>query len=189
MTVLDLCAYLGLGAVGTATLTLLLGLLIALRYSPVRRWPHRRLNIFAFHRWTAYCTVALAVTHPVVLLFQHAPRFRIVDLLWPLHSPLQPKLNFAGAVALYLVLLILGSSLLRHRIGRPLWRRLHYLAFPAASLVFLHSILTDPALKDGKPDLLDGGKIFVEIAFVLSTAAVVARLRIRGKGLRPPLEI
>jgi DMSO/TMAO reductase YedYZ heme-binding membrane subunit len=86
------------------------------------------------------------------------------------------------------VLLILGSSLLRHRIGRPLWRRLHYLAFPAVSLVFLHSILTDPALKDGRPDLLDGGKIFVEIAFVLSTAAVVARLRIRGKGLRPPLE-
>jgi predicted ferric reductase len=184
MTVLDLCAYLGLGAVGAATLTLLLGLLIALRYSPVRQWPHRRLNIFAVHQWTAYCTVALTVAHPTVLLFQHAPRFRIVDLLWPIHSPLQPKLNFAGAAALYLLLVILVSSLLRHRIGRPLWRRLHYLAFPVAALLFLHSILTDPLLKDGKPDLLDGGKIFVEIAFLLSAAAVVARLRIRGRGLR-----
>ena len=185
MTVLDLCAYLGLGAVGAATLTLLLGLLIALRYSPVRQWPHRKLNIFAIHQWTAYCTVVLTLAHPVVLLFQHDPPFRVVDLLWPIHSPLQPKLNLAGAAALYLLLVILVSSLLRHRIGRPLWRKLHYLAFPVAALLFLHSILTDPALKDGKPDLLDGGKVFVEIAFLLSTAAIVARLRIRGRGLRP----
>jgi predicted ferric reductase len=184
MTVLDLCAYLGLGAVGAATLTLLLGLLIALRYSPVRQWPHRRLNIFAIHQWTAYCTVMLTLAHPAVLLLLLTPHFRVIDLLWPLHSPLQPKLNFAGAVALYLQLVIVGSSLLRHRIGRPLWRKLHYLAFPVAALLFLHSILTDPALKDGKPDLLDGGKIFVEIAFLLSTAAVVARLRIRGRGFR-----
>jgi predicted ferric reductase len=189
LTVLDLCSYLGLGAVGAATLTLLLGLLIALRYSPIRNWPHRRINIFALHQWTAYCTVALTLLHPTVLLFQHAPRFRIVDLLWPVHSPLQPKLNFAGAVALYLLLLILGSSLLRHRIGRPIWRKLHYLAFPAAALLFLHSFLTDPLLKDGKPDLLDGGKVFIEIAFLLSTAAVVARLRIRGKGMRPAPEM
>jgi len=185
MTVLDLCAYLGLGAVGAATLTLLLGLLIAMRYSPVRHWPHRRLNIFALHQWTAYCTVALTVLHPTVLLFQHAPHFRVVDLLFPVRSPLQPKLNVAGAAALYLLLLILGSSLLRNRIGRPIWRKLHYFAFPAAALLFLHSILTDPLLKDGKPDLLDGGKVFVEIAFVLSTAAIAARYFIRGKGLRP----
>jgi predicted ferric reductase len=189
MTVLDLCAYLGLGAVGSATLTLLLGLLIALRYSSVRNWPHRHVNIFALHQWCAYCTVLLTLCHPVVLLFQHSPRFRVVDLLWPIHSPLQPKLNLAGAAALYLLLIVLGSSLLRHRIGRPVWRRLHYLAFPAAALLFLHSILTDPLLKDGRPDLLDGGKVFVEIAFVLSTASVLARLWIRGKGLRPAAKV
>ncbi len=185
MTVLDLCSYLGLGAVGAATLTLWLGLLIALRYSPVRQWPHRHFNVFALHQWAAYCTVAFTLAHPTVLLFLHAPRFRVIDLLLPVHSPLQPKLNVAGAAALYLLLLILGSSLLRHRIGRLLWRRLHYLAFPAAALLFLHSFLTDPLLKDGKPDLLDGGKVFVEIAFLLSAAAVGARLWIRGRGLRP----
>ena len=184
MTVLDLCAYLGLGAVGAATLTLLLGLLIALRYSPVRQWPHRRVNIFALHRWSAYGTVALTLTHPVVLLLQHAPRFRIVDLLWPIHSPLQPKLNLAGAAALYLLVIVLISSLLRHRIHRTVWRNLHYGVFPAAVLLFLHSFLTDPLLKDGHPDLLDGGKIFVAAAFLISALAVGLRLRLRGPGLR-----
>ncbi len=184
LTVLDVCSYLGLGAVGAATLTLWLGLLIALRYSPVRHWPHRHVNLFGLHQMTAYATVVLTLTHPVVLLFQGSPRFRVFDLVLPIHSPLQPKLNLAGAAALYVVVLLLVTSLLRRRIGRPLWRRLHYLAFPAMALVFLHSILTDPNLKDGHPDLLDGGKVFVEMACVLSVVAVLGRLRLRGKGLR-----
>ncbi len=184
MTILDFCAYLGLGAAGAATLNLWLGLLIALRYSPVERWPHRRLNLFALHQWTAYLTVALVLAHPVVLLWLKAPRFGLFDLLWPIHSPLQPWINLAGAVAIYLVLLLIITSLLRQRLGRSLWRKLHYLAFPTLVLVFIHSVFTDPLLKDGHPDLLDGGKVFLEIAFVLSAAAVAARLRLRGNGLR-----
>lgn len=185
MTLLDLCAYLGLGAVGAVSINLLIGLLMALRYSPVRHWPHRRINIFWLHQWTAYCAVALTLTHPLVLLFVNAPHFRVIDIAWPVHSPLQPKLNLAGAGALYLLMLVFVSSLLRTRIGRPLWRNLHYLVFPAAVLLFLHSILTDPALKDGHPDLLDGGKIFVEAATLVSVLAVTLRWRLRGPGLRP----
>jgi predicted ferric reductase len=187
MTILDLCAYLGLGAAGAATLNLWLGLLLAMRYSPVRLWPHRHLNLFALHQWTAYATVTLTLAHPVVLLWLHAPRFRVIDLVWPLHSPLQPWINIAGVVALYLLLMLLITSLLRLRIGRPIWRRLHYLAFPAVVLVFVHSILTDPLLKDGHPDLLDGGKIFVEACCLLSTVAIVVRIILRCKGFRPKI--
>jgi predicted ferric reductase len=187
ISILDLCSYLGLGAVGAATANLLLGMLISLRYSPVQRWPHRRINLFALHQWTAYIAVALALTHPVVLLFLRAPHFRLFDILLPIYSPLQPKLNLAGAAALYLLALVFVSSLLRNRIGRPVWRRLHYLVFPAAVLFLLHSVLTDPNLKDGHPDLLDGGKIFVEIASLVSLFAVLIRYRLRGKGLRHPV--
>ena len=183
-TLLDLCAYLGLAAVAAATLNLLLGTLISLRYSPVARWPHRRVNLFALHQWTAYATLVFTLTHPAVLLWLKTPRFRVIDLLWPIHSPLQPKLNLAGAAALYLLALVLVTSLLRTQLGRPLWRSLHYLVFPAAALLFLHSILTDPLLKDGHPDLLDGGKIFVEACALLSLTAVAIRLHLRGQGLR-----
>jgi sulfoxide reductase heme-binding subunit YedZ len=184
MTLLDLCSYLGLGAAGAATVNLLLGMLMSMRYSPIRHWPHRRINVFALHQWTAYITVALTITHPIVLLSQSTKVFRVVDLVWPLHSPLQPTLNTVGAAAAYLVLLLVGSSLLRLQIGRPLWRRLHVLAFPMMVLMFIHSILTDPELKDGHPDLLDGGKVFLEITCAISLAAVVVRLWLRGRGLR-----
>jgi predicted ferric reductase len=184
ISMLDLCSYLGLGAVGAATINLLLGMLMSLRYSPMQRWPHRRINLFALHQWTAYIAIALTLTHPVVLLFVHEPRFRLFDILLPIYSPLQPKLNLAGAAGLYLLLLVVISSLLRTRIGRPLWRSLHYLVFPAAVLFCLHSLLTDPNLKDGHPDMLDGGKVFVEIASLLSLVAVFVRYRMRGTGLR-----
>ena len=185
MTLLDLCSYLGLGAAGGAALNLLLGLLISLRYSPLRHWPHLKLNLFAFHQWTAYATVVLMLSHPVVLLFLDKPHFRLFDILFPIDSPLQPKLNLAGAVAMYLLVLVFATSLLRARIGRPLWRRFHYLVFPAAVLLFVHSILTDPDLKDGHPDLLDGGKVFVEILALVCLAAITVRICLRGKGLRP----
>lgn len=185
MSLLDLCSYLGLGAAGAVTVNLLLGMLLSLRYSPLRQWPHRRVNLFALHRWTAYLAVFLTLTHPAVLLFLRAPRFRVIDVLWPVHSYLQPKLNLAGACALYLLLIVLVSSLLRTRMQRLVWRRLHYLVFPAAVLLFLHSILTDPNLKDGHPDMLDGGKIFVEAAMLLSFVAVAIRIRFRGRGFRP----
>lgn len=64
-------------------------------------------------------------------------------------------------------------------------RRSRPAAFPMAVLLFVHSIYTDPNLKDGHPDLLDGGKIFLEIAALLTVAAVGLRVRLRGRGLRP----
>ncbi len=184
MTLLDLCSYLGLGAVGAVTANLLLGMMIALRYTPIRHWPHRHINVFALHQWTAYIAIVLTLTHPAVLLFLQTPRFGWGDVLFPIHSYLQPKINVTGAAALYLLVLVLVSSFLRTRIGRPVWRNLHYLVFPAALLLFFHSIFTDPNLKDGHPDLLDGGKIFVEIASLLSVVATAIRIRLRGRGLR-----
>ena len=185
ITLLDLCSYLGLGAVAAATLNLLIGMLMSLRYSPTRLWPHRHINLFALHNWTAYAAIALTLTHPLVLLFIHQPHFSLYDIVFPIASPLQPTINLLGAIALYLLLLVFVSSLLRTRLGRPVWRNLHYLVFPAAILLFIHSILTDPNLKDGHPDLLDGGKVFIELASLLSLIAVAIRIRLRGKGLRP----
>lgn len=185
MTLLDLCSYLGLGAVGAVAVNLLLGILMSLRYSPVRHWPHRRINVFALHQWTAYIAVFLTLTHPIVLLFLRTPRFGVADVLFPIHSYLQPKINLTGAAALYLLVLVFVSSLLRTQLGRPIWRNLHYLVFPAVVLLLFHSIFTDPNLKDGHPDLLDGGKVFVEIVAIVSLAAMAVRIRLRGRGLRP----
>lgn len=184
MTLLDLCSYLGLGAVALVTLTLALGMLMALRYSPVRQWPHRQVNLFALHRWTAYGALLLIVAHPATLLFLRSPRFTLLQVLWPIHSYLQPKLNLAGAVALYLLVIVLMSSLWRLRMPRRVWRNLHWLVYPATALLLLHSLLTDPELKDGRPDMLDGGKVYIEATVAAVVLLIAIRVAMRRTGLR-----
>ena len=187
MTILDACAYVGLAAVGAATVNMLLGLLIALRYSPLRLWPHRHINIFRLHNWTAYLVLLLIVLHPAVLLLKGTTHFSFADVLFPIRSPGQPTLNIAGAASWYVLLIVIVTSFFRLRMARPLWKKLHYLVFPAFVFMFIHSILTDPALSTGKVDLLDGGKLFVEICCVISLAAWAMRIRLRGHGFRPHL--
>lgn len=84
VSALDLSNYAGLTAVGLLTLNILLGLLLSVKYNPVRRWPHRRVNTVRLHNWTGYTALAVSFTHPIVLLFYTTAGVGVVDLLWPL---------------------------------------------------------------------------------------------------------
>jgi len=181
MDLVDLSAYAGLGAVALATANLLIGLLMAVRYSPVKYWPHRRFNIFYAHRITAYATIALTLIHPLILLLVRRVPFRVVDILLPIHSPLQPVQNTLGAIALYLLAIVVVTSLYRLSIGRKWWKRSHLLVYPAALLLFIHGVFTDSELKTGRADLLDGEKVFVEICFLVILVASFASIQIRRK--------
>lgn len=179
ITLIDVCAYVGLVAVFLATANILLGLLIAIRYSPVRFWPHRRFNIFALHNWTGYVLLATIVIHPIILLFVRRNRFSFFDIVVPIHSPLQPFENTLGAIAAYILGVVLITSYYRKQLGRHNWKLLHFLVYPAAVLVFLHSILTDPNLNGGAIDYLDGGKVFVFICLGLVSIASIWAWRFR----------
>ena len=122
ITVLDLSAYLGLVAVGALTLNMLLGLLMAFRYSPHRSWPHRRFNYFRLHTWMGYVALGVSILHPAILLSSKNPRFRILDLAYPIHSLSQPLDNTIGAIAVYLLAFVAVPSYLRIRLGRHLWK-------------------------------------------------------------------
>jgi predicted ferric reductase len=177
ITVLDISAYIGLTAVGAVTLNMLLGTLMAFRYSPVRQWPHRHFNYFRLHNISGYIALALAIIHPVVLLFDKKSKFRVIDLLYPVHSPSQPLDNSIGAIALYIVALVVVTSYLRIRLGRRLWKSFHFTVYLAAAALFWHSLFTDPALKNSPIDYLDGGKLFIEAC--LLAIAILAVLRYR----------
>lgn len=177
VTVLDLSAYVGLAAVGLVTLNLLLGMLMAFRYSPYRSWPHRRFNYFRLHNWSGYIALSVSLLHPAILLLNKDPRFCLMDLVYPVHSPSQPLENTIGAIAFYLLAFVVITSYLRLRLGRHLWKSFHFTIYFAAAALFFHSLFTDPALKGDPIDWFDGGKVFVEFCFAL--IAVVSLLRWR----------
>ena len=177
ITVLDLSAYVGLVAVGAVTVNMLLGVLMAFRYSPVRSWPHRRIDYFTLHNWSGYIALSVSILHPVILLFNKDKRFRVVDLVYPVHSPSQPLDNTIGAIALYLVFIVVFTSYFRIRLGRRLWKSFHFTIYLAAGALFWHSLFTDPDLKNAPVDWFDGGKVFIEICVILMFAVGFLRLR------------
>jgi predicted ferric reductase len=185
LTALDLSAYLGLTAVAAITLNILLGALMAFRYSPVRNWPHRHFNYFRLHTWTGYFALFVTILHPLALLLNKTPKFRVLDLIYPIHSPQQPLENTIGAVALYILALIVITSYFRIQLGRRTWKAFHFTIYLGAAALFYHSLFTDPDLKGVPIDWLDGGKLFVESCALIILVASLLRARHSQKKSRP----
>lgn len=175
MTAIDLSAYVGLVAVGIVTVNILLGLMMALRYSPLRYWPHRHFNYFRLHNWTGYLLLGTSILHPVVLLFSPTARFRLLDVIYPVHSPSQPLDNTIGAIALYLLAVVVVTSYMRVRLGRRVWKSFHFVVYASAAALFWHSIFTDSQLKNLPLDPFDGEKVFIEVCLLVVIGVGILR--------------
>jgi sulfoxide reductase heme-binding subunit YedZ len=184
MTAIDLSSYFGLAAMTLLTLNILLGLVMSVKHNPLRDWPHRRINTFKIHNWTAYIALSVAAMHPLIILFSSTAKFRFVDILYPVNAPKQPWINVLGALALYSLIFVVVTSYFRRELGRKTWKTLHFTAYGTAALFFIHGILADPKLKDAPVDFLDGEKVYVELCLLL--VIVAAGLRVRWQLRQPP---
>lgn len=177
MTAVGLSGDIGILAIALLTLNILLGLLISIRYSPWRYWPHRRLNIFWIHNQTGLAALCVSALHPTILLFSSTAGFRWIDIVFPAWAPKQPVINLIGAGALYVLAFVLITSHYRVELGRRTWKTLHFSTYVVACLAFVHGIFTDPHLNGTPVDYLDGGKLFVEICLLIVLAATFLRVR------------
>ncbi len=177
ITLLDLSAYVGLTAVAAITINILLGIMMAFRYSPVRNWPHHRFNYFRLHNWTGYIALVITILHPLPLLLNKSPKFRVLDIFYPVHSPQQPLENTIGAIALYSLALVVITSYFRIQLHRRTWKAFHFTIYFATAALFYHSLFTDPDLKGAPIDWLDGGKLFVEACAVIILVTSLLRAR------------
>ncbi len=188
MSAIGLSADVGVVALGLITANILLGLLISVRYSPWRSWPHRRINIFWFHNQTGWLALGVAVLHPVLLLFSQRAGFDLLDVVFPAWAPKQPTVFLLGALGVYCLCFVLLTSHYRAQLGRRRWKTLHFSTYVLAGLVFIHSLLTNPDLNGRPVNLLDGGKMFAEGCLLVLAAAIFLRVRYAlRKARRVPL--
>jgi len=174
-TAIDISSVVGLIAVGIFTTQILLGLLLSVGYNPLRQFPHQRLKLFTFHNWLGYIGLATAALHPTILLFSATAGFGIGDLLVPIWSPTQPIPNTLGAIAFYLVAFVVLTSYFRRLFGRHRWKQLHFAAYAAAAVFYVHGVWADPLLKNRPPDFIDAEKAYVEGLALLVIAATIWR--------------
>jgi methionine sulfoxide reductase heme-binding subunit len=181
-TAIDVSSVAGLLAVGLFTAQILLGLLLSVGYNPVRKWPRRPwAKLFTFHNWLGYVGLAAAATHPLILLASSTAGFSLFDVAVPIWSPTQPFPNTLGAVAFYLIAFVVLTSYFRRVFGRHRWKQLHYTAYAAAAVFFVHGVLADPLLKNRPPDFVDAEKVYVEGCVLLVGASTTWRFRCRTR--------
>lgn len=179
MTAIDLSSFAGLTAMVLLTVNLLLGLLVSTNYNPARDWPRRKLPVplFRIHNWTAYVAISVALLHPVILLFSPDPRFGVGDILLPLSSPGQRLYNNLGALGFYSFLFVVVTSYFRPQLRYRPWKKLHYTAYFAAAVMYVHGTLIDQNMKNQTPDFLDGEKLLIEGCALLVLAGSIWRIR------------
>src|SRR5256885_361234 len=179
-TAIDISSVIGLGAVGIFTAQILLGLLLSVGYNPLRQWPRQRwIKLFTFHNWLGYLGLATAALHPLILLFSATAGFTLFDIAVPIWSPTQPIPTTLGAIAFYLVAFVVLTSYFRKLFGRHRWKQLHYTAYAAAAVFYVHGIWADPLLKNRPVDFIYAEKAYVEGCAALVLAATVMRVRYR----------
>jgi len=179
-TAIDISSAVGLTALGLFTAQILMGLLLSIGYNPIRHWPRQRwIKLFTLHNWLGYIGLGTALLHPLILLTSSEAGFRLFDIFVPIWSPVQPIPTTLGAIAFYLIAFVVLTSYFRRVFGRHKWKLLHYTAYAAAAVFYVHGVWADPLLKNRPVDFIDAEKAYVEGCAALVLAATTLRVKYR----------
>lgn len=106
-------------------------------------WPFLvlpRFSITLLHRnMTVLATVFLGL-HVGSLLLDSYAKLNVIDVLVPFLGSYQPFWQGLGTVALDLVLAIVVTGLLRHRIGQRAFKAVHWLSYAMWPIALAHAI-------------------------------------------------
>jgi predicted ferric reductase len=126
--------------------------------------------VTGLHRSLSLLSVAFIAVHVLTAVADPYVSIRLAAVLIPFTSAYLPLWLGLGAVALDLIIALIITSLARGRLPRRLWRGVHWLAYAAWPVAFVHGL-------GASPDLRSGGLLDLAIACALGVGgAVVWRL-------------
>lgn len=137
------------------------------------------LTLLQLHKFTGYSAAISILIHVLLIPLDPLSEFTWGDLLLPAWTKHQPLANTFGAVALYLLALVVISSYFKSSMKLRAWRLLHYLSYFAVLPLVLHSVITDPKLQDRPIDWFDAEKIFVILCCLVIISFSFYRLSLR----------
>lgn len=129
----------GSGVVALVLLTAVLALGIATT-GGVRLGSLPRFATLALHRSISLLSVVFVGVHVATAVADPYAAVRLADVFLPFGARSRPLLVGLGALSVDLVVALIVTSLLRARIGRRAWRAVHWAAYAAWPLAFLHAV-------------------------------------------------
>ena len=127
----------GLVSLVLLTATILLGVVASVGWT-TERWP-RFLSQDVHRNVSLLCLVFLGIHVSTTVLDGYVP-IGVADVFVPFLSPYRPLYVGLGALGLDLLLAVLITSGLRHRIGYASWRFVHWLAYLCWPIALLHGL-------------------------------------------------
>ncbi|HVA43449.1 MAG TPA: ferric reductase-like transmembrane domain-containing protein [Acidimicrobiales bacterium] len=96
--------------------------------------------ILDLHRFLGGLALVFLSIHMTAISLDTYVHFGLVSLLVPLTGSWHPVAVAWGIVAMYLMVAVEVTSLLRTRLSPQLWRAAHYAAFPLLALGTIHAL-------------------------------------------------
>lgn len=112
--------------------------LLAVARSQSAWWP--RFLTVELHRTLALLSVAFVAIHVLTAVLDPFTHLGIASVLVPLASAYRPLPVAFGVVSLYLVAAVVGTSLVRDRIGHRAWRAVHWTSYASWPLAVEHTL-------------------------------------------------
>jgi len=181
---LDVSAVLGLCAMVTLTVNVLIGMLLSTAYKTHKLWKRlppkiRAIRLLGLHNKTAYLALVLVLAHPVLLLLDAKAGFTLPDVIVPMHAPKQNLLVTLGILAMLALVLVIITT--QKRVKKLMtfrtWKNIHLISYGTAMLFIIHGLLMDPELQDHPIDWLDGEKLLCEVCLAVLLAATYLRVK------------
>jgi len=129
----------GYAALVLLSAAVILGLLTSVRWQ-APRWP--RFLTQALHRNLSLMVVIFVAIHIAASIIDPFAHLSVRDAIVPLGAPYRPLWLGLGVISFELVLAIVVTSLLRHRLGWRTWQVVHLTAYVSWPVAVLHGIGT-----------------------------------------------
>ena len=170
----------GSGFVAFALLTLT----VCVGIANLNRWQRggwtRAATAFV-HRNVSLLAVVFLGIHIATAVSDKYVSIPLSSIFVPGTSGYDPLWIGLGALSVDVMVAVVVTSLVRARLGRRIWRAVHWLAYVSWPTAFIHSV------GSGSGNGVDTGHLWSIVIYVVTglafLAAVVARLRLRS---RPP---
>jgi DMSO/TMAO reductase YedYZ heme-binding membrane subunit len=124
------------------------------------------------HRMLGALALGLTAVHVAAILLDSFVAFDVADVLLPFASDWNPAAVALGVIALYLLVAVEVTSLLRQRISQRMWRRVHYSSFVMFLMASGHFIA---AGTDASSALALGVIVICVVSVVALTVYRIAR--------------
>ncbi|MCP1145031.1 ferric reductase-like transmembrane domain-containing protein [Lysinibacillus endophyticus] len=127
--------------------------------------------VFHIHQVASWMGLFTLIGHMLLLILDKFEPFTIGELLIPFKADYETVFSTLGTIAFYLFLFVIfNSDLWIRKLGFSLWKKSHFLVFPAWIFSLLHSIFLGT----------DSERPMITVFYGISVCAVVLLLLLRA---------